>query len=354
MGKHHALLAHAAHLAWHALLLHLHARADALPVLRHRTSPLLLHPTTELLLLWYSTKGVRLLLQVDGPVPLLLLLGHHLLLLSSLLLLLLHHGVALLLHLHLALHGLLLHALHLLGNPRSALHLLLDPCRQSRDRISSPCTPTGLDGALLDEGSHQTGVGLEYLQHLLLLLWRLRRFEGKDKLLQALHGLPLPLLLAWHVGLAWPCRTPRIWATLHLHLARHPVIDPPRATLHLHARSNGSIAPLLRLLLLLIHPHLLLILLLLLLLLYSLLLLLLTWHHALGLHALLLLLGLLLLLLLRHTRSQNPADSPHAALVHCLGLFLGLLLHLFNSLENVLVGVGTGAGFSTSGVGMVW
>merc|ERR1719167_511759 len=101
LGQHHTLGSHASHLSWHALLHALHAGVHPLPVLRHRTR-LLLHLTSKLLLLGYSTKTIGLLLQVDGPIPL-LLLSHHLLLLLLLcllllLLLLLHHGVALLLH----------------------------------------------------------------------------------------------------------------------------------------------------------------------------------------------------------------------------------------------------------------
>ena len=88
----------------------------------------LLHLPLELLL-GNAAKVVRLLLQVDGAIPLLLLLSHHLLLHHRvallLLLLLLHHLLLLLL----LLHGLTLHLalLHLLGNPAlGALHLLLD------------------------------------------------------------------------------------------------------------------------------------------------------------------------------------------------------------------------------------
>ena len=159
----------------------------------------LLHLPLELLL-GNAAKVVRLLLQVDGAIPLLLLLSHHLLLhhrvalllllLHHLLLLLLlllshhlllHHRVALLLlllhHLLLLLlllHGLTLHLalLHLLGNPAlGALHLLLDTSWQDRDGIGATSTTSSpVVGSLLYEGSHETWVGLEYLEDLLLLL----------------------------------------------------------------------------------------------------------------------------------------------------------------------------------------
>ena len=136
----------------------------------------LLHLPLELLL-GNAAKVVRLLLQVDGAIPLLLLLSHHLLLL------LLHHWIALLLLHHLLLllllllHGLTLHLalLHLLGNPAlGALHLLLDTSWQDRDGIGATSTTSSpVVGSLLYEGSHETWVGLEYLEDLLLLLRRL-------------------------------------------------------------------------------------------------------------------------------------------------------------------------------------
>ena len=135
--------------------------------------PPLLHLPLELLL-GNPTEVVWLLLKVDGTIPLLLLLSHHLLLL------LLHHGISLLLLHHLLLlllllHGLALHLalLHLLGNPAlGALHLLLDTCWQDRNGIGAPCpAATSVVRSLLYEGSHQTWVGFEYLEDLLLLLW---------------------------------------------------------------------------------------------------------------------------------------------------------------------------------------
>ena len=132
----------------------------------------LLHLPLELLL-GNAAKVVWLLLQVYGAIPLLLLLSHHLLLHHrvALLLLLLHHLLLLLLHgltLHLAL-------LHLLGNPAlGALHLLLNTSWQDRDGIGATSTTSSpVVGSLLYEGSHETWVGLEYLEDLLLLLRRL-------------------------------------------------------------------------------------------------------------------------------------------------------------------------------------
>ena len=77
----------------------------------------------------------------------------------------------------LLLHGLTLHLalLHLLGNPAlGALHLLLDTSWQDRDGIGATSTTSSpVVGSLLYEGSHETWVGLEYLEDLLLLLRRL-------------------------------------------------------------------------------------------------------------------------------------------------------------------------------------
>lgn len=135
----------------------------------------LLHLPLELLL-GNAAKVVWLLLQVYGAIPLLLLLSHHLLLhhrVALLLLLLLHHLLLLLL----LLHGLTLHLalLHLLGNPAlGALHLLLNTSWQDRDGIgATSATSSPVVGSLLYEGSHETWVGLEYLEDLLLLLRRL-------------------------------------------------------------------------------------------------------------------------------------------------------------------------------------
>merc|ERR1719319_412093 len=116
LGEHHGGGAHALHAALHALLHALHAGVHGLAVLRAPGAALLE------LLLRHPAEVVRLLLEVDRPVALLLL--RHLLLLGHLLLL--HHGVALLLDglaLHLALR-------HLLGHALRPLHLLLHPSRQ--------------------------------------------------------------------------------------------------------------------------------------------------------------------------------------------------------------------------------
>ena len=175
----------------------------------------LLHLPLELLL-GNPTKVVWLLLKVDRTIPLLLLLSHHLLLLlhHRIALLLLHHLLLLLLLLHwLALH---LALLHLLGNPAlGTLHLLLDTCWQDRNGVGAPCpAATPVVRSLLYEGSHQTWVGFEYLEDLLLLLWGLRGLQGMYQLLQGLHRLPLSLTLAltWHIGLT---RGSGTWHPLH-------------------------------------------------------------------------------------------------------------------------------------------
>lgn len=146
---------------------HLLRSSHTWPHLVHVLSVLVRHPSLpharlELLLVGpHYSKIVWLLLQMYCPVSLLLLL-----LLQQLLLLLLMHHVA-------------PHATHvghhLLGVLRLRLHALrINPWNVARQpHVATPCTSTTTCAPMLslfDEGGHEAGVGLENLQHLLLLL----------------------------------------------------------------------------------------------------------------------------------------------------------------------------------------